>query len=262
MVFFTIHLSTLALICLRRAQGESKSGALPDLQNKVIAQNLILFLRKARPGTQRDRPLMRPVTAPCDQDPPTRFPVGTRSPRLDPPDKASDRTLMRPVTVALSSLPCPETVLRSYRYDCPSLSRAGGAKRAAGPGPNGPSEHRDRGAKVTRRISGESEPRVRRASESLSVTLVPDQQRRAFREAVCEERAGAAAGAGASRQARGVILPTGQLREKQGRVCERSGTEGSEASGSAAETNSLDRYSCQQNKFSLGKPTRRGAEPR
>ena len=37
MVFFTIHPSTLAHICLRRAQGESKSGALSDLRNKVIA---------------------------------------------------------------------------------------------------------------------------------------------------------------------------------------------------------------------------------
>ena len=183
-MFFTIHLSTLALICLRRAQGESKSGALPDLRNKVIAQNLILFLRKARPGTQRDRPLMRPVTAPCDHGPPSRCSVGTRSPRLDPPDKASDRPLMRPVTVALSSLPCPETDLRSYRYDCPSLSRAGGAKRAAGPGPSGPSEHRDRGAKVRSRISGESEPPVRRASESMSVMHVPDQQRGTFLETV------------------------------------------------------------------------------
>ena len=56
---------------------------------------------------------MRPVTAPCDHDPPSRFPVGTRSPRLDPPDKASDRPLMRPVTVALSSLPRHETDPRS-----------------------------------------------------------------------------------------------------------------------------------------------------
>ena len=156
---------------------------------------------------------MRPVTAPCDHGPPSRCSVGTRSPRLDPPDKASDRPLMRPVTVALSSLPRHETDLRSYRYDCPSLSRAGGAKRAAGPGPSGPSEHRDRGAKVRSRISGESEPPVRRASESLNVLHKYDQQRRAFREAVCEERAGAAAGAGAARQARGVILPTGQPRK-------------------------------------------------
>jgi len=43
----------------------------------------------------------------------------------------------------------------------------------------------------------------------LSVLHEYDQQRRTFREAVCEERAGAAAGAGASRQARGVILSTG-----------------------------------------------------
>jgi len=48
---------------------------------------------------------------------------------------------------------------------------------------------------------------------SLSVSHEYDQQRRTFREAVCEERAGAAAGAGASRQAKGVILPTGQLRK-------------------------------------------------
>jgi hypothetical protein len=44
---------------------------------------------------------------------------------------------------------------------------------------------------------------------SLSVSHEYEQQRRTFREAVCEERAGAAAGAGATRQARGVILPAG-----------------------------------------------------
>ena len=159
---------------------------------------------------------MRPVTAPCDHDPPSRYSVGTRSLRLDPPDKASDRPLMRPVTVALSSLPCPETDLRSYRIDCPSLSRAGGAKRAAGPWPSGPSEHRDRGAKVRSRISGESEPPVRRATESLSVMHLLSTQRRTRCGAWCEERAGAAAGAGAARQARGVILPTEQS-GKQGR---------------------------------------------
>ena len=168
---------------------------------------------------------MRPVTAPCDHDPPSRCSVGTRSPRLDPPDKASDRPLMRPVTVALSSHPCPETDLRSYRYDCPSLSRAGGAKRAAGPGPSGPSEHRDRGAKVRSRISGDSEPPVRRASESLSVTHVPDQQRRTFRAAVCEERAGAADGDRATRRAVGVLHLNRTTPGKQGRVCERSGME-------------------------------------
>ena len=38
------------------------------------------------------------------------------------------------------------------------------------------------------------------------------------------------------------FISTGQLREKQGRVCERSEREESEANRSAAETNSLDRY--------------------
>ena len=189
-----------------------------DLRNNEIAQNSIFVFRKARPGTQRDRPLMRPVTAPCDHDPPSRFPVGTRSPRLDPPDKASDRPLMRPVTVALSSLPRPETDPRSILMT--ALPFKGGRSEAGerSSGPSGPSEHRDRGAKVRSRISGESEPPVRRASESLSVTHVPDQQRRTFREAVCEERAGAAAGAGASRQARGVILSTGYSEKQRGDV--------------------------------------------
>ena len=44
--------------------------------------------------------------------------------------------------------------------------------------------------------------------ESLSVTHEPDQQRQTFRAAVCEERARAAAGARAARQARGVIIST------------------------------------------------------
>jgi len=67
-------------------------------------------------------------------------------------------------------------------------------------------------------------PRSRRASASargrgnvsLSVRHEYDQQRRTFREAVCEERVGAAAGAGAPRQARGVILSTEQLRKSKG----------------------------------------------
>jgi len=66
-----------------------------------------------------------------------------------------------------------------------------------GRGRSGPNEHRDRGAKVMSRISGESEPPVRRASESLNVQHEYDQQRRTRCEAWCEERAGAAAGAGA-----------------------------------------------------------------
>ena len=57
---------------------------------------------------------------------------------------------------------------------------------------------------------------MRRVKESLSVRHEYDQQRRTFREAVCEERAGAAAGAGVSRQARGVILLTGQPQKSKG----------------------------------------------
>ena len=64
---------------------------------------------------------------------------------------------------------------------------------------------------------------MRRASESLNVMHEYHQQRRTFREAVCEERAGAAAGAGATRQARGVILSTGQLRENKGGDVKRIG---------------------------------------
>ena len=55
------------------------------------------------------------------------------------------------------------------------------------------------------------------ANESLSVIHVYDQQRRTFRVAVCEERAGAAAGAGAARQARGVLHLNRATPEKQGR---------------------------------------------
>ena len=46
---------------------------------------------------------------------------------------------------------------------------------------------------------------------SLSVLREYDQQRRTFRVAVCEECEGAAAGDGAERRARGVILSIGQL---------------------------------------------------
>jgi len=160
---------------------------------------------------------MRPVTAPCDHDPPLRFSVGTRSLRLDPPDKASDRPLMRPVTVALSSRPDPVSaaVGRGIVTDCPSLFKGGrsAARRVVSvgmlvhprkrtkhgrqvPWPQRPERAPLQGAKVTNRISGESEPLMRRASESLSVTHVPDQQRRTRCEAWCEERALAAAGAG------------------------------------------------------------------
>ena len=160
---------------------------------------------------------MRPVTALCDHDPPSRFPVGTRSPRLDPPDKASDRPLMRPVTVALSSL--PDMKPTSVPIATTALPFKGGRSEAGErSGAQRPERASLQGAKVTRCISIESEPLMRRASESLSVTHVPDQQRRAFREAVCEERAGAAAGAGATRQARGVFVPTGNSRKQRGDV--------------------------------------------
>ena len=51
---------------------------------------------------------------------------------------------------------------------------------------------------------------------SLSVSHEYDQQRRTFRAAVCEERAGTADGDRATRRAVGVILSTGQLRENKG----------------------------------------------
>jgi len=54
-----------------------------------------------------------------------------------------------------------------------------------------------------------------------------DQQRRTRCGAWCEERARAAAGAGAVRQVRGVLYLNKITPEKQGRVCERSGMEAS-----------------------------------
>ena len=53
--------------------------------------------------------------------------------------------------------------------------------------------------------TGQAHQREVGVNVSLSVPREYDQQRRTFREAVCEERARAAAGAGASRQARGVL---------------------------------------------------------
>ena len=99
---------------------------------------------------------------------------------------------MRPVTVALS----------------PARTRSPSSLQGGYPDPaQRPEGAPLQGAKVTSRFSGESEPLMRRADESLSVPHEYDQQRRTFREAVCEERAGAAAGAGAARQARGVLYP-------------------------------------------------------
>jgi len=66
---------------------------------------------------------------------------------------------------------------------------------------------------------------MRRADESLSVSHEYDQQRRTFRAAVCEERARAADGDRAKRQAVGVLHLNAATPGKQGRVCERSGME-------------------------------------
>ena len=80
--------------------------------------------------------------------------------------------------------------------------------------------------------SGESEPLMRRVSESLNVRHEYDQQRRTRCGAWCEERAGAAAGAGATRQARGVILSTGNSGKQQGDV---------KRAGASARTSEHDR---------------------
>jgi len=55
-----------------------------------------ILLRFARPGTQCDRSLKRPVTAPCSHHPPTLqeiygCSIGMRSPELDPPGAHATR---------------------------------------------------------------------------------------------------------------------------------------------------------------------------
>jgi hypothetical protein len=59
---------------------------------------------------------------------------------------------------------------------------------------------------------------IRSTTQDNFYWRITTSKRSSFLEAVCEERAGIAAGAGASRQARGVILSTGQLRKQQGDV--------------------------------------------
>jgi len=154
---------------------------------------------------------MRPVTAPCDHDPPSRFPVGTRSPRLDPPDKASDRPLMRPVTVALSSL--PDMKPTSVPIATTALPFKGGRSEAGErSGAQRPERASLQGAKVTRCISIESEPLMRRASESLSVYI--------FASAATSIPRSGMRGVGrcsrwrrSKRQARGVFVTTVNRRE-------------------------------------------------
>jgi len=122
--------------------------------------------------------------------------------RLDPPNKASDRSLMRPVTVALFPRPDKKPVPPLGGYPDPAQRPEGAPLQ---------------GAKVTNRISGESEPLMRRADESLSVRHLLSTQRRTFREAVCEERARAADGDRATRRAVGVLHLNRTTPGKQGR---------------------------------------------
>jgi hypothetical protein len=70
-----------------------------------------------------------------------------------------------------------------------------------------------RDAKLTNHRSGESEPLVRRANESLSVRHEYDQQRRTRCGAWCEERAGVASPA-ASLRAQGCVIVCPINREK------------------------------------------------
>jgi hypothetical protein len=160
---------------------------------------------------------MRPVTAPCGHDPPSRFPVGKRSLRLDPPDKASDRPLMRPVTVALSSrpglkppsVPIAMTALpfKGGRSEAGERSGAQRPERAPRQGREGKEPHQ-------RRVRAPCAS-CERVTERLRFRINSNEHSAL---AVCEERALAAAGAGAARQARGVILSTGHSRKQRGDV--------------------------------------------
>jgi|GEM_PF-4832671 len=99
-----------------------------------------------------------------------------------------------------------------------------GGRSEAGGGlwPQWPERALLQGAKVTSRISGESEPLMRRASESLNVRHEYDQQRRTRCGAWCEERAGAASPA-ASLRARGCVFICSINCEKQRGDVKRAG---------------------------------------
>ena len=111
---------------------------------------------------------MRPVTAPCGHDPPSLVScwyaiasVGpARQSERPSADASGNRRFVLPPGPETSSVPIAMTALPF---------KGGRSEAGERSGPSGPSEHRDRGAKVRSRISGESEPPVRRASESLSV---------------------------------------------------------------------------------------------
>ena len=137
------------------------------------------FLRKlARPGTRCDRSLMRPVTAPCGHFPPTLAEI------LDVVWVACDRQgWTRPALTrhgdgrrvpARAFPPVQVPVLPSGRLSC--HGPAARVSTATGREGNEPHQRRVRAP-------------VRRANESPSVMHVYDQQRRTFREAVCEELA-------------------------------------------------------------------------
>ena len=83
--------------------------------------------------------------------------------------------------------------------------KGGRSEAGGGSWPQWPERAPLQGAKVTRCISIESEPLMRRASESLNVRHEYDQQRRTRCEAWCEERAEAASPA-ASLRARGCVF--------------------------------------------------------
>ena len=141
----------------------------------------IMFLRRillllARPGTQCDRSLMRPVTAPCSHHPPTLqeiygCPVGMLSPEQDPPGARATRRrspcsgscLPARAAVCIST-PGPGNAClwqgSSYLTARPFKGGRSAARRVVNggmpvhprkrakhgwrvPGPSGPSEHRN-----------------------------------------------------------------------------------------------------------------------
>jgi len=161
---------------------------------------------------------MRPVTAPCDHDPPSRFPVGTRSPRLDPPDKASDRPLMRPVTVALSPRPAlkpPSVPIAMTARPFQGREERSGRRVIVAKRPErAPRQGREGKEPHQRRVRAPCAS----CERSHRASTFSHQQRRTRCEAWCEERARAAAGAGATRQARGVFVSTGNSGKQGGDV--------------------------------------------
>jgi len=122
-----------------------QSRALPGLVH--YRRPALSFLAKVGPPrrlTRRARPAvpyparLLPARTRC------RVTVLLRCPDLPGPARCSRDTAKVAVFRLASSHPQPETLPRGYPNDCPSLSRAGGAKREAGRGRSGPNEHRFR----------------------------------------------------------------------------------------------------------------------